>query len=65
VQLRAPDGTPDSGPNVRKDAQELFVRSGDVITMAQVQAGGTEIDPAGDAPQVLAAMAARLAAFPQ
>ncbi|MEZ0092819.1 hypothetical protein [Streptacidiphilus sp. EB129] len=65
TELRTPDGQPGAGPDIGSDAQELFVRSGNVITLVQIQAGGTEIDPAGDAPQVLATMASRLGYLPQ
>lgn len=65
TQLRSPDGRPDSAlQGGFTDDQELFARSGNVVTMVGVRANRTDVDPAGDAPQVLAAMADRLAAFP-
>ncbi|MFC1439410.1 hypothetical protein ABUW04_14195 [Streptacidiphilus sp. N1-10] len=58
-------GKPADMPDLPADAQELFARSGNVLTMVDIQGSGDQLDPSTDAARVLAAMATRLGAYPR
>ena len=62
---REAGGNPADMPDLPPDLQEMFVRSGNVVTLVQIQGFGAQLDPAGDAPRTLATMATRLGNFPR
>ncbi|MFR9794520.1 hypothetical protein ACL02U_01185 [Streptomyces sp. MS06] len=62
---REAGGAPASENNLPSDAQEWFVRSGNVVTMLGIDGRGSGVDDASEAASTLATLTSRLGNYPR